>query len=420
MSSITTTLVEFNQYLLNEHARTFARLSYYNTELTRLNRDFYQKSIRPIDVQNAMADILLTLNIPRQLWGRFLNNNELSMYEFLKEVNLLSEQKNRKLQQLLIYIEDNNQEYQRRILIATWAAVGLFGLLPPFVIVLGKVTVTTLQSLFAITLFLPVVSIIYTVGIAAYSFYACYKNKEISWEDRFRENFFNLTSSFFNVVAYSLVIAAAVSAVLNPISAAFFIVASAVMVIKEAVHLYQVSNIPLRLSKEGLFESDLDVKQENARNANTVSKQKNAVIIELVSAILMVGVVAAWCLVPGGIFVSIAAISAMLVLGIAKSIASATNASIMRSKLKTEYKSLEEASEAEGEVQMGAENHQREVLEPREQPVANTCLTNVETPMGLRRHAHSMPSQAGIFSGTKPRISLDDFDQAEEEQRTIH
>ncbi len=422
MKSLLTTLINFKEYLLNPDAKKFERLEYYKQESTRLNRDFYKKSIQSIDVQDAMVEILITLNIPKKYWGRYFNNSELSIYEFLKELNEITDKKNKKLKEILQFAEDNNEDYQRKIFWVTWLSIGAFGIIPPFLVVFGQVALTTLQSLLAITLFVPVVGMIYTLGIAAYSIYASYRNKVISWEDRFRENFFNLTSALVNVAAYSLVIAAAATAALNPIAAALFIIASAVLVIKEVVHLVQLNNKPDRKVCDELFETELELQQENARSANQRAKQQNAVIIELVAAVVMVGIVAAWCLVPGGFLVTALALAAISLVAAAKYFASSSNESIMAAKLKEDYKALEDAAEEQETHQAQAEISQRQVLGNLSGQVESNI--SLLAPLNQARPPSPPPggfaSQGGMFAESARRVTLDDLEEGEEERPTIH
>jgi len=125
-----------------------------------------------------------------------------------------------------------------------------------------------------------------------------------------------------------------------------FVVASAVYVVKEAISLGKIV-IENRNNGPIVAEDSLEERQHKTRMDNSYSKVRNSLMIELASAVAMAGIIAFWCFVPGGIFVTIAAIAAIGIVLLGKKIASSYNESNMQAQLQNDFTRVEHDFEVE-------------------------------------------------------------------------
>ena len=94
-------------------------------------------------------------------------------------------------------------------------------------------------------------------------------------------------------------------------------------------------------------EDSLEERHHKTRLVNSYSKVRNTLIIEFASAVAMAGIIAFWCFVPGGMFVTIAAIAAIGIVLLGKKMASSYNESNLKAQLQNDFTRVELDFEAE-------------------------------------------------------------------------
>lgn len=338
MKSIIATLRVFDAYLHEpEDSRTLRdHMEYYDKKLAVLNKDFQTIPINEDnDIQSVVSDILEHLGIHKRQRGRFLNAG-MTAYDFLIELQEVTNKENNKLNEFIRLIDEKNKWMRKLLLIGGIVVGSVFSMLPAFFIGGG---LSLVQTVLTASVTIPVAGLLYTAGVAAYTFYQSITNKRHGMMERFRDNFFLLANTALNVAAYSMVIATATS--LNPVTAILFVVASCVLVLKEMTTLIQLG---IQNRKSGLIAQDDDLKtrQEKTRSAYDVVKTRNALLIEFSGAILGVGIMAAWCFIPGGIFLTVAAVAAIGIVAIVKKLFSMLNEKVVTGRMKAEFDRLEQ------------------------------------------------------------------------------
>ncbi len=355
MSSILDALQWFQGYLDGDDPTLLEkRMTYYVKKRAEFNQDFYMKLIDDPELSEVIPAILDGLGIPENKRSRFIKEGktvyaQLSVYDFLAELRELAKTDKDKLEHFIQAIDERDESIKKVLNIVRWTLILAASTLPAFFNLGG---VTLVQSLLAVTLFVPVVGIVFTVGIAAYSFYQNSIDNTKSLYQRFHDNFFLLASTALNIAAYSVLITAATA--MSPLAATLFVVAAGVDVIKEVSNLIKISVENKKLGP--ITDKDtLEQQQEKTRAANAQVKTRNAVVIELSSAALMVGIVAMWSFAPAGIAVSIAAVVAIGLVYLAKKLASSYNEKTMKTHLKDDFSTLENDYEKKNGLQLG--NH---------------------------------------------------------------
>ena len=309
----------------------------YDHKLALLRQDFENITIDNEDVSPLIDQIFQTLEVRAVIRERYEHAN-ITVLQFFLELREAGYQQNKLTNAFVQMIESriNNKNYLIGYIGA--GLVILLSYLPPFFSAGGM---SLLQGILAATAFIPIVGMVYTAGVAIYSFYQSINDKKKSWFGFFHDNFFLLAATALNVIAYSILIDAAVS--MTPLAGLLFVIATAVYVVKEAISLVKISIQKKQLGPVSEDDS-LEVKQHKTRALNDYTKVGNALAIELSSAAVMVGIIAFWSFVPGGIFVSIAAVAAIGLVYLGKSLALAYNERTMRTRLQLEFERIEAES----------------------------------------------------------------------------
>lgn len=305
----------------------------YNRRPVKLNRNFHLITIDSDDeVIKGIKTILKNLNIPECHWDRYFGL-DLTVYEFLVT---LSRDGHHQINDILELIDEKTSLGKLEFVLGGFLSTVIIGLLlstPAFSNVLA-----VLKSFLTSVTGLPVLGLIYTSITALYSLYKNQFDHRKPLLNRFRDNFFLLANTTLNMVAYGLWIVAATA--MTPVIGGLFVAASAVDVVKEIFCLTQ--EYLQYKNRPPIPESDpLTIHQTHARHVFGYAKHRNALIINLVSAVFLVGIMAAWCFVPGGIFVTIAAVAAIAIVYTAKTLILKANEKIMRERLQGKLKMLE-------------------------------------------------------------------------------
>lgn len=316
MDSIKLTLQYFYQSLSDSNARlTFDKhMQGYRQRMADWGQDFYTITIHDPALQALIFRILAGLGVPARQCARFYDA-PITVYEWLRELQQLTESNrvaNERVKQFMRAIERFDRTKQRLALAVMIGSVVLLSFLPAF---LSSGGMTLVQTVLAASLTLPLGGLLYTIGVAAYSFYQKIKDKRLSWKKKFHDNFFLLANLSLNVAAYSLLIAAAAST--TPLAAILFIVASIVNVLKEISNLVQ-SYLRGKTAMPLGQENSLQSRERELRRQFDMKKSRCAITLELLVATLYVGMIVAWMFIPASIVVSIAMVSAISVLMLAK------------------------------------------------------------------------------------------------------
>jgi len=342
------------------------RMHGYKKNRAQFKQDFHRATIDEMAGDQIDA-ILDGLGVPSDKRSRFIGKDDnvyapLTLYDFLLELQSIATKNKDKLDQFIQLIDKQDNSIKRLLDIISWTLIVAIVTLPTFFNMGG---LTLIQSLLAVTFVIPVVGIVFTVGVAAYSFYQNITAKEKTFYDRFHDNFFLLASTALNIAAYSVLITAAVA--MSPLAATLFVVAAGVDLVKEISSLIKLS---VEIKQMGAISNDdsLDVRQEKTRMVNQRLKARNAVIIEMGSAALMVGIIAAWSFIPGGLFLSIAAVAAIGVVFMVKKLAASYNEKVMKAKLQDELTADERGFEKENAPKVEPESNVNKRKEDKPEP----------------------------------------------------
>lgn len=304
-------------------------LKIYGTNRKIFNRDFYTITLDSHPDVNTLAEqILVTLNIDPLIRTRYLNM-PLTLHAFLVELNELTEKKNGQLNKFIQLINQHNTTQWKGIVIGTiiGTAIGLF----PMV----------MYELSGMQQFVTVASIIssgglaYAVGMAIYTLHEYNTSKKVSYFQLFRDNFFSMTNAAINIVAWSLLLTAAVT---NPIISILFVIADFVLVIKEFVSLSYFFH---QNKKDTNFNPTLSEQQLQIREQINFEKNRHAAWVHFTAAVVLTIIIAAWCFVPGGIFVAAACMLAMGVVYATKQYAISKNEAAMKVELVKKFSEIE-------------------------------------------------------------------------------
>ncbi|WP_133131165.1 hypothetical protein [Legionella yabuuchiae] len=329
--TLLSTLEELVKYL-EDDLNAVTPNSIYKKRLSDFQRDLRETYINETrELQNEVTRVLTAAKIKPKYWGRFVNA-PITGYEFLNELLELTHdlEKKSRVNHFLNEIKQIKKIRTRRLMdVLTVVLVGVAWLAPIFV------TQTT-----AILKALPVLGLVYTLGVAAYSFYQTHKNKRSFFMEKFIDNFFLLSNSAINIARHAILIAAAVT--INPIAAILSVVASSINVLHQFVKLNYMQS---KLKEHGsIKESDtLAQKQIKTRLRSKSSKMRRDIIINLAAATVMLGIIAFWSFTPPGLIISVVAVSAIIAVAVLKKLGCRINAKITKKTLMQTFKDIEQA-----------------------------------------------------------------------------
>lgn len=397
MQSLIVTLSCFNTYLANAHSKALPkRMKYYKNRMSEFNRDFNTTHINDNDETKAIiASILKNLNIPRYKMGRYLNA-PLTLYEFLVEVNAQTNKENEKLKEFLVLIKKQSRKKLEKIVISGLVGIALFQLSLPFIV--HAEALAALQEITAAALFFPAVGIIFTAGVALYSLYKNLYDKKMTLYQRFKDNFFLLADSALKFAAYGVLLAAATT--VSPVSAILFVAAECLSVLKEVVNLAHM----IFFDKWKLTAAEarnIDLVLQHTRHQFDFIKRRDSLLINTALAIIMLGIVAAWCFVPGGIGVTIGAFAAIALVYLFKYAVHKYHDASIQKRLQQRFGEIEGEYERQQALQEGMQPEE-DLVEDREE------TSDLDTKPLLISDAHlrdepnaglGRASELGIFAG---------------------
>jgi hypothetical protein len=358
LTPLTLTLSKFNDFLNGGNSNALAaHMKYYDNRLFALNRDFHLVKIDDDEIKFQIESLLRNLMIPEIELGRYFGSG-FTVYKLLQE---LAKDKYIQANYILELIDKKTE-------IRTWDlllggllfATMLAGLLstPIFSGLIGII-----EGFLASARTLPILGLIFNTGVAAYSLYKNQFDKKRPLFNRIRDNFFVLAGCVINFVAYGIWIAT--GSAMTPLIAGLFVAVSVLDVIKEVFCLAQ-EFIQYKKKQLVFDEEPLLINRTCARHDYSFIKHRNAVIINLVAAIALVGIMAAWCFMPGGIFVAIAATVAIVGVYAVKFVLLKKNEEIIRELLQTKLREIDNDYQGAQRLDVVNSPAQESVLEERD------------------------------------------------------
>lgn len=267
----------------------------YDKKMAKVNKDFYTTTVNSDpQVLQAVENVLRSLGVDQQKWGRYTGSS-LTIYAMLKEVAEHTAPENKeKLIQLKTLVKAIKTKSK-----LSWQKAVLYGLavILPIVASIPFGGGGAIEQIVTASLFAPVFGLSTTLGMGAYSLYKTMFDKNIPLLDKLRDNFLVIASSGLKIAAYGLVIATAATGL--PIVGVLTVTAAAIGILREGFKLLQM-NIKNKAERVGADADNLITNQQNARFDADVEKKKNSLKINIGAAIVLTGIAAVSCFVPGG------------------------------------------------------------------------------------------------------------------------
>ena len=406
MQSLIDTLTCFNNYLVHGKKTSISdRISYYNGKRVDFNRDFHKTLINSNDELHKLVDTLLcTLKIEERQRSRYLGMH-LTVYELLVELRDHN-RNNDKLKAFIDIIDDHDRIKWAKIFFGSLIAVGIIEVSLPILTHLAGLS--TIQELIAAAIFAPVLGSIITTAVAIFSLYQTLNNKSLSLSHQFQENFFILAHVALKFTAFGLLLTAVTTT--SPVVATLFVVAEGINVLREIASLVHVF-IQDRQRVVTPGSHDLRTLQTEARHQFDFVKRRNKVLIDIAAAVVCAGIVAAWCFVPGGLFVALGAGIGLGLVFFAKSLAHHRVEKAIKTQLYHQFEEVEHDDETKhASLQKSEELVLCDELHPEEAVVmkpANVC-DDILRP-SLKNPTDDRVSRLGMFSvGTQTSPSDED------------
>ena len=337
------TLESIGEYIISSHPNVVEQMDSYDQTLktSSLDEAFFLTPLNTSKaLQVALNQLLKSAGVPERELGRY-RQAPLSVYELLTELYERPKKDNAnndvaitqaKIKNLIDTLDEKyKKRYEKTFLGALLALLGIVATEP-----FGGISV--LQQLLTATLFLPVVQLSIAASLGFYKIYQNISNKSIPFFDKIRDNFFIMASVALKISAYSLVLAAACTS--TPIVSILTVVAQGVSILEESFKLLQLK-IQGKKAPERTGKETLEVKQAQTRLDSNYEKHKRSLWINLATALMMTAIVAAWCFVPGGIFVAMGAATMMGATYYAQFKANKYNEKITRDDLKDKFDEIE-------------------------------------------------------------------------------
>lgn len=339
MKLLCKTLTKFRDALLN-HQNTllpYSILSDYEGRQAKFNRDFCGTRINDPEINPIILGILNNLQVPDYQMGRYLHAN-LCVYDFFIELYKYNKKENNKLKQFNALLDEKIK--------ISWGAIFGYGLLSASAIgcfipaIKAAGGFTFIQKVMALALFFPVVGLVFTTVIATYSVYKKQSDERISYLQRCRDNAFLVANTVFKIAAYSVTLAAVTTMV--PVASILNVVASVINIIREVVNIIALGKQDSPVALGALISEQ----QQHVRDKINYTKLRNSIIINIASATALTAVVALWCFIPGGVFISVAAFVLMGLISLTEFLLQKYNENKMEASLQQQFTDLEEKYQA--------------------------------------------------------------------------
>lgn len=357
-------------------------MRYYDQRLASLNRDFKSILIDDTSINEHIRVLLINLGIPKSQWDKYFGN-ELTVYDFFLALSQAGH-----LQMSYIVRVIDRKEKISRLAIVTGIALpaGIAACIlstPPMADVWAS-----MRAFLASTESLPILGIVKTTLFSTYNLYQIFSDKKQPLFNRLRDASFVIAKAAINYVGYSLWIASIVS--MTPIVASLFVISSLLDLGKEIFCLVQHA-VQYSKTAVGPEEDMLNTRRNQIRHKIGTQSHLNAAIINLVTAVVLVGVFAAWTFAPGGIIVVAASIAALILVYTIQYFVLRHNKREMREKLQKELSLVEDEYRKENPLEFELSD-----IEPSD--INKTVSSNLECEASADKPPLS-PRQA-----TKPSV----------------
>lgn len=334
MYSLHLSLKEFEKYVNGSSSNSLKKcMTFYDDKEKILKRDFHQTNISAND--EIIADInqlLKSLNIPASQWHKYDKN--LSIYHFLlklaqegySQIDYIIEliDKKTRLSKLDLFIGGTLSTFILACLVAQPAVYSIIE--------------AVIQALLASTVGIPIIALFFTLGSTLFNAYQNHTNKKITFINRLRDNFFLFMESTIKTVGYGFLIAA--GGTMIPVVACLFVLEALVSVVKEMYSLLQYY-IQYKTSPPINESDNLNIHRAYARRVFGYEKHRNELLINITAALILVGIMAVACFVPGGLYITIASLAAIALVYVVKTAVSKINDIILRNRLQHQLEELE-------------------------------------------------------------------------------
>lgn len=376
-------LEHFDSYIRGRSSKQLKKyMRVYDDRPETLERDFHRIRIGSSpDVRRRVLSVLKNLNIPKERRKDF--HTGMTVYELLE---LLAQDGHPQVNYLLDLIDEKSRPSKWLLGLCGGILAGLIIYLltlPPFQFVIDGITYI-LTSATGI----PIVGLVFNVFLSAYYFFDIYINNRQSDFNRWRDAFFLLVSTAANFTAYAILIATAAAA--SPVVGGLYVAAAGIDALKEAFCLLQ--EYFQYLTSPPIDEhNQLSLHRAQVRRDFGFEKRRNAFGINLAAALLIAGITAIWCFLPGGIPATILAFAAIGVVYLIKFALLKWNEERLRDKLQ---KQLVEVEQNYVNLSESPQNEPVLIEKPRYKPGALYSTTPIpqptpERPGPLRRRERS-------------------------------
>lgn len=331
--TVVRSLIQFDTYIRGGSTKSLKRyMRYYDNRIDALNQDFKSIVIDDESVKKHIKLMLTNLGVSKYQWDKYFGH-DLTVYDFL----LMLGQAGHLQMAYLVRVIDRKERVSR-MAIAT-------GILLPAGIVASvlcsppmKEVLESVRAFFASADSLPILGIVKTSISSAINLYRIFSNTTQSLFNRMRDATFVVAKAAINYVGYALWLASAVT--MTPVVATLFAVSSFLDVAKEVFCLVQ--EVVQHNRAPAICEGDeLNTTRNRIRHEIGYKTHLYAAIINLVTVVAVVGIMAAWTFAPGGIFVALACVAALAIVYAIQYFALRENRRVMRDELQNKLEQAE-------------------------------------------------------------------------------
>ena len=299
-------LDEFNAFFKGGSSKNLKQaMRFYDRDPDPL-QDFYQTLIfSNSDVEQRIKLIADTLNITKE-WNVLAGHRpaDLTVYDFLTQ---LAQQGFSQADYIIDRIDKKTRLSKLNLTVGGISIAAV--ILPLLATPAAHFIVALIHAFFSSMLAIPIIGLLYHSSTGIYNFISTVINRKLTPFNRFRDNFFLVLGTGAKIIACILLIAAA--DVMSPMIASIFVFGAGIGVIKEIFSLGQ-EYIDYVLHPPQNDNGVWDKCAEARRHAGT-QKRVYSLGIDLVASLGLVGIMAAWVFGPGGMAITIMAVTAIIV-----------------------------------------------------------------------------------------------------------
>lgn len=338
-------------------------MKFYNEKPAILARDFHRLKTNSSDeIKESIHTILINLNIPKAEWKKF---SEITIYEFLLQ---LARDGHPQINYIIEVLDQKTKIGVLDYVLGGGILVSFFIYLlslPALQVIIKQTTVIVFSSIISF----PIIGLIFNIGVFAYFFYNYYYDLKKTDFNRTRDILFLILSTAATLAAYAILIATA--ATMSPVIAGLYVASAGIDFLREVFclgqefyyyFLYHYNNKSkinennkdnyLRINREYILEVGFEkIRKELAINLRNhreyfreiygFEKRRYALAISFIAGLIIVGITALWCFLPGGMVATVVALSAIGIVHLIKLFLVKRNETLLREQQQVQLKSLE-------------------------------------------------------------------------------